>query len=172
MSFSTQRATGFLQDVAPDSRTALLSTTEGYCRLVEIATGRELAHIEAPEGGLGPLAFSTDGTRLVEPSTEGLRVWCLPRIRVRLAELGLDWDAPPYPPEPQAESGAPSPLQLTIRGGDLLSDPAKLAAYDRGATAVRLLINPLDARAHLEIAQRLIDASDFAGRCLTCAWRR
>ena len=99
---------------------------------------------------------------MLEPSSEGLRVWDLRRIRARLAELGLDWDAPPYPPEPEDNHRVPPPLQLTILGGELLSDPAKLAEYDRGVTMARLLANPLDAQAHLEIARRLMDANEPA----------
>ncbi len=155
-----QSRTASLNDVSPDSRTALLSTTEGYARLVEIATGRELVRIEAPEGGLGAAAFSRDGTRLLEPSSHGLRIWDLRRIRARLAELGLDWDATPYPPETEDNHGAPPPLHLTILGGELLSDPAKLAEYDRSVTLLRLLANPLDSQAHLETARRLMDAND------------
>jgi tetratricopeptide (TPR) repeat protein/WD40 repeat protein len=154
--------TGFVHDVSPDSLTALLSTTEGYARLVEIATGRELVRIEAPEGGLGETSFTPDGTRLLEVSNEGLRVWDLRRIRARLAEMGLDWDAPPLPPESEPSAPAPPPLQLTNLGGDLLSDPAKLAAYEHRLTIARLLLNPLDARAHLDLARREMEANHSA----------
>jgi tetratricopeptide (TPR) repeat protein len=154
--------TGGLHDVSPDSHTALFSTTEGYARLVEIATGRELVRIESPEGGLGQTAFNRDGTRLLEASGEGPRVWDLRRIRARLAELGIDWDAPPFPPEPEDKPGVPPPLQLTILGGELLSDPAKLAEHDRGVTTARLFINPFDAQGHLEVAMRLMDANEHA----------
>ncbi len=153
---------GTVFDVSPDSTTAILSTTEGYARLVEITTGRELVRIEAPEGGLGSVSFSRDGTRLLEPMSEGLRVWDLRRIRARLAELRLDWVAPPFPPEPEDNRGVPPSLELTIPGGDLLSDPAKLAAYDRGVTTARLLLNLLDAQSHLEIALRLTSANEPA----------
>jgi tetratricopeptide (TPR) repeat protein len=86
-------------------------------------------------------------------------VWDLRRIRARLAEMGLDWDAPPFPPEPEPSAPAPPSLQLTILGGDLLSDPAKRADYDRRATMARLLLNPLDARAHLDLARQEMDTN-------------
>ena len=83
-------------------------------------------------------------------------------FRARLAELGLDWNAPTFPPEPEDKPGAPPPLQLTVLGGELLTDPAKLAEYDRSVTMMRLLANPLDAQAHLETARRLMDTNEPA----------
>src|SRR5260370_34703284 len=82
--------TGTLYDVSPDSRLVLLGTTEGYARLVEIATGRELVRIEPPDGRLGLMAFTPDGTRLLELCSDGLRVWDLRRSRRELARDGLD----------------------------------------------------------------------------------
>jgi tetratricopeptide (TPR) repeat protein len=154
--------TGELWDVSSDSRLALISTTEGYARLVEIATGRELVRIEPPDGSLGHMAFTYDGTRLLEPFSGGLRVWDLHRIRRRLAEYGLDWDGPAYPPEPDGPSRLPAPLQLTVVGGELLSDPAKLRAYERGLTLLRLTANPFDAQGNLDQARWLMQANRHA----------
>ena len=63
--------------------------------------GRELATLDA---GPGPsahffcLAFSPDGTYLAAGRDHIIHLWDLRRIRDQLAGLGLDWDAPPYPP--------------------------------------------------------------------------
>ena len=122
--------TGRLLDVSPDSRLALMSASEGHARLVEIESGRELVRIEAPDRSLGQMAFTPDGVHLVEPCTPGVRIWDLRRIRRRLAEYGLDWEGPAYPPEPDRPA-PPPPLQLTVVGGELLSDPAKLRDYER-----------------------------------------
>jgi serine/threonine protein kinase/tetratricopeptide (TPR) repeat protein/WD40 repeat protein len=154
--------TGILWDVSPDSRLALIGMPEGYARLVEIATGRELVRIEAPEGSLGPMTFTPDGTRLLEPCSAGLRVWDLRRIRRQLADHGLDWDGPAYPPEPEGPSPLPAPLQLTVVGGGLLSDPAKLSAYERGLTFLRLAADPFDAQGNLDQARWLMRAKRHA----------
>jgi len=154
--------TGSLFDVSPDSRLALIGMTEGYARLVEIATGRELVRIEPPDGSLGYMTFTPDGTRLLEPCSAGLRVWDLRRIRRRLADLGLDWDGPAYPREPDGPSPLPAPLQLTVVGGDLLSDPAKLRDYERELTLLRLTANPFDAQGNLDQARWLMEANRHA----------
>jgi eukaryotic-like serine/threonine-protein kinase len=154
--------TGDLWDVSPDSRLALIGMPEGYARLVEIATGRELVRIEPPDGSLKDTAFTPDGTRLLERTDAGLRVWDLSRIRGRLAENGLDWDGPVYPPEPAGPSPLPAPLQLTVVGGDLLSDPAKLSEYERGLTFLRLAADRFDAQGNLDQARWLMERNRHA----------
>jgi tetratricopeptide (TPR) repeat protein len=150
--------TGSLWDVSPDSRLALIGMTEGYARLVEIATGREFVRIEPPDGLLGRMSFTADGTRLLEQCKAGLRIWDLRRIRGKLAEFGLDWEGPSYPPGPEKRSPQPAPLQLTVVGGDLLSDPSRLAEYERGLTVLRLAADPFDAQGNLDEARRLMQA--------------
>jgi serine/threonine protein kinase/WD40 repeat protein/Tfp pilus assembly protein PilF len=68
----------------------------GIYRLVELATGRELARLEDPEQNSGAAVFTPDGSKLVVTAKDGLRVWVLRRIRQELGQLGLDWDGPPY----------------------------------------------------------------------------
>jgi tetratricopeptide (TPR) repeat protein len=154
--------TGELRDVSSDSQLALLRANEGYARLVEIATGRELVRIEPPDGSLGAMKFSHDGTRLLEPTSAGLRIWDLLRIRRQLAHYGLDWEGPSYPPEPDGPSSLPSPLQLMVLGSELLSDPAKLGAYERALTLLRLAGDPFDAQGNLEQAQWMMRANRHA----------
>jgi tetratricopeptide (TPR) repeat protein len=154
--------TGSLFDVSPDSRLALLGTSEGYARLIEIATARELVRIDPPDGSLGTMTFTPDGTRLLEPCSAGLRVWDLRRIRRQLADYGLDWDGPAYPPEPDGPSRLPPPLQFTVVGGDLLSDPARLQEYERGLTLLRLAIDRFDAQGNLDQARWLMQANRHA----------
>jgi serine/threonine protein kinase/WD40 repeat protein len=88
----------------------------GQYRLVELASGRELARLEDPEHN-GRAAFSPDGTRLVIEAKNGLRVWDLRRIREGLVEMGLDWAAPPYP---KAKGTGKMPrLEVSVDQGDM-----------------------------------------------------
>jgi serine/threonine protein kinase/WD40 repeat protein len=108
---------GLPWDISPDSRLVVLQLPEGIYRLVERATGRELARLEDPEQNASPAVFTPDGTRLVVSAIDGLRVWDLRRIRAELARLGLDWDAPPYP---EARATSPAPLEIHVVGAELV----------------------------------------------------
>jgi serine/threonine protein kinase/tetratricopeptide (TPR) repeat protein/WD40 repeat protein len=154
--------TGSLHDVSPDSRLALIGMAEGYARLIEIATGRELVRIEPPDGSLGQMTFTPDGTRLLERCAPGLRIWDLRRIRHRLADFGLDWDGPAYAPESTGPLCLPAQLTLTVSGGELLSDPTKLSEYERGLTLFRLAADCFDAQGNLDHARWLIQANRHA----------
>jgi serine/threonine protein kinase len=55
----------------------------------------------------------------------------------RKIDVRVDRDGPAYTAEPEVPSPLPAPLQLTVVGGDLLSDPAKLREYERGLTLLR-----------------------------------
>jgi len=63
-------------------------------RLIETATGRELATLTAPElHDIHWLCFRPDGEQLAVGCANGiLQLWDLRRIRERLAEMGLDWE--------------------------------------------------------------------------------
>jgi serine/threonine protein kinase len=123
------------------SELAVLGQSNGIYRLVELATGRELARLEDPEQNTGEAGFTTDATRLVVRAKNGLRVWELRRIREELDKLGLDWDAPPYPP---AALSSPPPAPGTEQTPD--TRPLK-ARLDLGqligpSAAANLLKNP------------------------------
>lgn len=165
--------TAELHAVSPDSRYALLFMSEGYLRLVEIATGRELARIEPPDGRVGMFTFTPDGTRLLEPSLEGLRVWDLRLIRSKLGEIGLDWDAPPFPEKSPAP--AKPPLELNFRGRDLLANPGKLATYENTVTLFRMALNPFDPDARLFLGRKALTANQPAealGHFRIALWSR
>jgi hypothetical protein len=99
------------------STVAILGLTSGSYRLVELTTGRELARFEDQDLTNGQAAFSPDGAKLVIEANNGLRVWDLRRIRESLAVLGLDWDAPPFPPTRDHETSGP--LAVTIDRGNI-----------------------------------------------------
>jgi WD40 repeat protein len=84
-------------------------------RLIHPGTGEELAMLEAPEDNTATaLCFSPDGALLVAATdNHTIHLWDLRSIRARLRELGLDWEAPDYPPP-----AAGSPLQsVEVVGG-------------------------------------------------------
>jgi WD40 repeat protein len=87
---------------APDTRLAAWGGQKGFIPLVDPATGRELARLEDPhQDGMRMLTFSPDGTLLIGVTNDSfcVRVWDLRKLRQALVELGLDWDALPYPPD-------------------------------------------------------------------------
>jgi serine/threonine protein kinase/tetratricopeptide (TPR) repeat protein len=130
-----QLGPGIPWDTSPDCTLAVLAHTNGIYHLVELATGRELARLEDPEQNTGAAAFTPDGTQLVVTGKNGLRVWDLRRIRAELAKMGLDWDAPPYPPA--IERKDPPPLQVTVDLGQVGKATAAIHA-SRGLTHFNL----------------------------------
>jgi hypothetical protein len=107
---------GYPHDISPDSRLVVMGLQNGVYRLVELATGRELARLESPDQTQthGGAVFTSDGTKLVAAAKHGVRVWDLRLIRKGLKELGLDWDAPPYPEAPREK---PAAVEVRILGG-------------------------------------------------------
>jgi serine/threonine protein kinase/tetratricopeptide (TPR) repeat protein len=129
-------------DISPDSTLAILAQTNGIYRLVELATGRELARLEDPEQNTGAAVFAPDGTKLIVAAKNGLRVWDLRRIRAELAKLGLDWDAPPYLPIKEKKN--PSPLEVTVDLGLLLpAEPPQQAIIKYSLALSVMPINPV-----------------------------
>jgi WD40 repeat protein len=106
---------------SPSENLLAAETGYGAVRLVEPDTGRECARLEDPDQvRVAWACFSPDGTQLL---TSGggdgawVRVWDLRAVRAGLAERGLDWERPPYPPAGAAE-GAPK-LRVEVDRGDL-----------------------------------------------------
>jgi WD40 repeat protein len=80
----------------------------GRVRLVEPDSGREVATLDdGTSAHFFCLAFSPDGSHLAAGRDHIIHLWDLRRIRGHLAALGLDWDAPPYPPPGQAQPLGP-----------------------------------------------------------------
>jgi hypothetical protein len=69
-------------------------------KLTHAGTGKLLGTIEPPRDvGCTTLRFSPDGTWLaVATGNHTIHVWNLRALRRGLAEIGLDWDLPAYPP--------------------------------------------------------------------------
>src|SRR5262249_4415759 len=131
---------GEVRAVSPDSDLVVMALSNGIYRLVELASGRELARLEDPDQPYGYAAFAPDGTPLVVAAQDGLRVWDLRLIRKGLAELGLDWGAP----YPEAPRGKPGPFEVQIVGAELM-DPKKMTEYLGQKAVADLYFNPFDA---------------------------
>jgi WD40 repeat protein len=101
---------------SPDGQLlALGGGTRGLVRLVSPDTGKEVARLQTPEESrLEPQCFSPDGTQLVLRGTESAAIHLidLRAIRDQLGPLGLDWDAPQYPPA--GEKPYPARLRMQV----------------------------------------------------------
>ena len=74
-----QLGPGNPSEVSPDNRFVMMAQADGVYRLVELATGRELARLEDPDRIASHPVFTPDGTGLVYAVEDGLRVWDLRR---------------------------------------------------------------------------------------------
>jgi len=142
---------GGIGTFSPDDKLVAIPAG-GAIRLVDPATGLDLTALEDPNlDSVGSLAFTSDGTRLIGLSNgkvKGVRVWDLRLVRRHLAEMGLDWDAPPYPPAAAERTARPPKLQVLL--GDLRKplrarEEEARQAIERYRRAVKA--NPDDARA-------------------------
>jgi hypothetical protein len=113
---------------SPDGQLIVAVDAKHVFGLVETEMGRTLARLESPdlcgvsgisfspdgshlEVSVSGLTFSPDGSRLVVTTNDGpaVHVWDLRAIRKNLLKMGLDWDAPAYSREDQADPSR-SPL--------------------------------------------------------------
>jgi WD40 repeat protein len=108
---------------APDSKIVAILQSPRLVQLIDVATGQDLASLVSPDPRrIGHLAFSPDGSQLTAACADGvLQVWDLRSLRRQLAELGLDWDLPPYSPVERKQQTAPLQIQVDI--GDLPPAP-------------------------------------------------
>jgi WD40 repeat protein len=109
----TNEATGFYgySAFSPDSQMFAAGISRTAVRLVEMATGRVLATLEAPERlVINWLSFSPDGTQLaVALATGPIQLWDLRLIRQQLVSMNLDWEMPPYPRKKTNQPPGPLP---------------------------------------------------------------
>ncbi len=133
-----------------DGRLVVVAEQSRALRLVETETGRTLARLESPDQcGVASATFSPDGSRLVLTTNEpgAVHVWDLRAIRKRLAEIGLDWDAPAYPDDDPADPSAPPFTRVqTITLDDAFAAAEKLAQdgrWEEAAAAHARLLSDL-----------------------------
>jgi hypothetical protein len=113
---------------SPDGRVVAMAQPRSIVRLLDAATGRELASLEATPSAaaIDGLCFARAGDQLIATSpAQGIHVWDLRLIRQRLDELKLDWEAPAYPQAPPAADIPP--LDVTVDLGDLAGAHNNLA---------------------------------------------
>jgi WD40 repeat protein len=80
---------------SPDSRLVVLETGAGAVRLVESATGKEVARLEDPNLDLANAVFTPDGERLITLTMDrvkGIHVWDLKAVRHALRWLAGELD--------------------------------------------------------------------------------
>src|SRR5262249_39223933 len=84
----------------PDGTVVALEQSYQVVKLIEVATGRELAQLEAADAPLCvPLCFNQDGTLLAtRAGPELIQVWDLRAIRQGLKAINLDWSQQAYEP--------------------------------------------------------------------------
>jgi serine/threonine protein kinase/WD40 repeat protein len=108
-----------------DSTLLALGDKPGVIRLIVPDTGKEIARLTAPEQArLEPCCFTPDGTQLIAAGSETttLHIFDLRAIREGLAELNLDWAAPPLPVPSRGADATPlppSPLAIHFDLGDV-----------------------------------------------------
>jgi serine/threonine protein kinase/WD40 repeat protein/Flp pilus assembly protein TadD len=122
---------------SPDS-TLLAAASYEVVQLHDPATGRLVATLDLPEQSMPvDMGFSGDGRKLVvmDFASGRVLVWDLVLIRTELANLGLDWDAPPFPGgrAPLDSAAAPLPA-LTLKldygtGSGSLDDLAAVVGW-------------------------------------------
>jgi serine/threonine protein kinase/WD40 repeat protein len=128
-----------------DGSLVLTKPGPSILRFQGLDSGREIVRLEDPDEQFGDVTLTPDGSKLIWCSQvmHSIHVWDLRLIRKQLADMGLDWDAPPYP---KAEPPGSLPLQVTVDAGPGSLDPSTVVAL----ASLRLGRNPLDFEAYLE----------------------
>ncbi|HEX3450324.1 MAG TPA: protein kinase, partial [Isosphaeraceae bacterium] len=129
-----------------DGRLMAVAGEDGPIRLLELETMRELARLEPPDPDRAYwMAFAPDGSRLAVAYSldKSITVWDLGRIRRQLAEMNLDWQAPPIAEEPVPAR----PLVIRVVGA-ARTEPAIEYVLDLAMWGLAALKNPLAAEPH------------------------
>ncbi len=128
---------------SPDGAVLATVSSQGDISLLETDTGKVLARLEDPGQSFGDSAFTPDGTKLLisSDSAKAIHIWDLRLIRAHLAQMGLDWDAPPLPASSEYHS---TPLELHVDLGSSFLDD-RLAF---GMSCLRLALYPFDFEAY------------------------
>jgi serine/threonine protein kinase/WD40 repeat protein len=149
---------------APDSRLMAVQPTIGVVGLVDRATGREYARLEDPHfQGLASPFFTPDGGKLIGLAQDnGIRIWDLRLIRQQLAQMGLDWKYPEFPPADSASKPTHA-LRAEVLLGDfvapvLTSEQKTHQCIERYRLALET--NPDDAGACNNLAWQYVAGPD------------
>ena len=105
---------------SPDGGYLVVETGTGVLRLVDSATGNDLARLEAPPLARAErAAFTPDGRRLIVSGIDSthIHVWDLRAVRRQLDEIGLG-DGFPVTAGPAATDDPPPIERIDVIGGD------------------------------------------------------
>jgi tetratricopeptide (TPR) repeat protein len=129
-----------------------------HMALIASDTGRELASLTPQDSQTMsfPSGFSADGSELAAiTSGHAIQIWNLQAIRRQLAEMGLDWEAPPYS---ERADPAPGPLAVEVVGAEVLAKFHKAMALNNQAWP--LVAGPEERRnpaRALELIQKAVE---------------
>jgi serine/threonine protein kinase/WD40 repeat protein/tetratricopeptide (TPR) repeat protein len=111
-------------DASADGKLAVFRDSSRTAFLVELTSGLTLARFESPDQyQFAAGILSPDGSRLIVGTNDRpacVHVWDLRAIRRRLAEMGLDWNAPVYPEDDPARADLPPLPPLQVDYGPLV----------------------------------------------------
>jgi tetratricopeptide (TPR) repeat protein/WD40 repeat protein len=134
-------------DMSDDGSQILTSREDGVICLTDAASGKVVARLEWSEHMQVP-TFSPEGQRITGWTESGVVLLDLRRIRTKLAEMGLDWNAPAYAednhadqPSSRIESAQLAPELQGIETADQLADLVDQSALEEATAA----LEPSDA---------------------------
>jgi tetratricopeptide (TPR) repeat protein len=139
--------------LSPDGRIVARSPDVNGIALHDATDDRELVRLPLL-GGYAHWRWSADSSRLFVVGNDDKKLYAydLRLIRRGLAELGLDWDHPLYPPAAAWENDPTAPpLEVRVVGTDAAASPKQLAAAERTRAAGDLAVNPLDPDARYRL---------------------
>lgn len=93
--------------------------------LFDRSSQRRLAMLGVPQQGrIWSVKLNSDATQLIGCDIDNIaiQVWDLRKLRAELRQIGLDWDAPPYPPAPETEQPTREPPTVRVDLGSLEDD--------------------------------------------------
>jgi serine/threonine protein kinase/WD40 repeat protein len=139
-----------------DGKILALQQSPSQINLVQGSTGIRLASLPVDDPNVMGLRFSSDDTRLaVCAGHYPDKIWDLGTLRKQLAAIGLDWDAPPYPPVEEEQDTTSAIAAVNILPGEAPQSLPR-TAQDYNSLAWELVSNPnvsaADARRGVELA--------------------
>jgi tetratricopeptide (TPR) repeat protein len=154
---------------APDGSILAILQNPRLVQLIDVARGEELASLVSSDPWrIGHLAFSPDGSQISAACGDGvIQVWNLRYLRQQLADLGLDWDLPPYPPPDDEHQAKPLEIRVDLGKPGPPAKPPEPGKTDKLRQDVdeqtrAIARNPGDAEAHSRRGRLYYLLNEFA----------